>query len=349
MVYELIEEGVGVVWSTAYLDEAENCAEVIVLNEGRVLFQGEPRAMTAQMAGRVFGLRGTGRQRRKVLARALMLPDIVDGVMQGEVIRLVTRKDAPRRSWVTSRKQAKRPWRQWHRASRMHSWTRSAVSPSAPSPRRCVSRSNAVAQARSRRVASRAGSEISPRRTTYPSRLVRVRYSDCSGLTVQANQQPQDDVRAAAAQRGRGACRRSRPLPGAVRSTRAPGLYGAEVLALRRPFCPARTWNSSPVPMASRARAGARRVARVAEAFDLVPHLKEGAAALPLGFKQRLALCCAIMHDPPVLFLDEPTSGVDPLTRREFWGVINAMVARGVTIMVTTHFMDEASTATASP
>jgi ABC-2 type transport system ATP-binding protein len=48
------------------------------------------------------------------------------------------------------------------------------------------------------------------------------------------------------------------------------------------------------------------------------------------------------MHDPPVLFLDEPTSGVDPLTRREFWGVINAMVARGVTIMVTTHFMDEA-------
>ena len=90
---------------------------------------------------------------------------------------------------------------------------------------------------------------------------------------------------------------------------------------------------------------GARRreaVARVAEAFDLVPHLKEGAAALPLGFKQRLALCCAIMHDPPVLFLDEPTSGVDPLTRREFWGVINAMVARGVTIMVTTHFMDEA-------
>jgi ABC-2 type transport system ATP-binding protein len=48
------------------------------------------------------------------------------------------------------------------------------------------------------------------------------------------------------------------------------------------------------------------------------------------------------MHDPPVLFLDEPTSGVDPLTRREFWGFINAVVARGVTVMVTTHFMDEA-------
>ena len=78
------------------------------------------------------------------------------------------------------------------------------------------------------------------------------------------------------------------------------------------------------------------------DAFDLASHMHENASGLPLGFKQRLALSAAIMHEPPVLFLDEPTSGVDPLTRREFWAYINAMVARGVTIMVTTHFMDEA-------
>ena len=91
--------------------------------------------------------------------------------------------------------------------------------------------------------------------------------------------------------------------------------------------------------------AGARRraaIERVVAAFDLGPHLGTNAGQLPLGFKQRLALSCAIMHDPPVLFLDEPTSGVDPLTRREFWGFINSVVARGVTVMVTTHFMDEA-------
>src|SRR5205085_4573107 len=63
---------------------------------------------------------------------------------------------------------------------------------------------------------------------------------------------------------------------------------------------------------------------------------------LPLGFARRLALACAVLHDPPVLFLDEPTSGVDPLTRREFWGHINAMAEHGVTVLVTTHFMDEA-------
>jgi ABC-type multidrug transport system ATPase subunit len=76
--------------------------------------------------------------------------------------------------------------------------------------------------------------------------------------------------------------------------------------------------------------------------FTLTPFLDTDAGALPLGFKQRLALACAIMHEPDVLFLDEPTSGVDPLTRREFWAHINAMVERGVTVMVTTHFMDEA-------
>ena len=81
---------------------------------------------------------------------------------------------------------------------------------------------------------------------------------------------------------------------------------------------------------------------RIVEAFKLGVYLEQNAGALPLGFKQRLALACALMHDPAVLFLDEPTSGVDPLTRREFWGNINAMVEHGVTVMVTTHFLDEA-------
>jgi ABC-2 type transport system ATP-binding protein len=90
---------------------------------------------------------------------------------------------------------------------------------------------------------------------------------------------------------------------------------------------------------------GARRRERIRwafDGFDLASYADMASGDLPLGYKQRLAMAAALMHEPDILFLDEPTSGVDPLARREFWHRINLLAEHGVTVLVTTHFMDEA-------
>jgi ABC-2 type transport system ATP-binding protein len=85
-----------------------------------------------------------------------------------------------------------------------------------------------------------------------------------------------------------------------------------------------------------------RRIAWALTAFALGDYADSKSGDLSLGYKQRLAMAAALMHEPDILFLDEPTSGVDPLARREFWQHINALAESGVTVLVTTHFMDEA-------
>ncbi|HXP31126.1 MAG TPA: ATP-binding cassette domain-containing protein, partial [Stellaceae bacterium] len=95
IVRELVDDGITVVWSTSYLDEAERCAEVLLLHEGRLLHAGPPQRLTERMAGRSFLVEADEGSNRALLGRALRQPEVMDGVIQGEAIRLVMAEGAP--------------------------------------------------------------------------------------------------------------------------------------------------------------------------------------------------------------------------------------------------------------
>ena len=346
MVYALTKEGVGVVWSTAYLDEAENCAEVIVLDAGRVLFAGDPRTLTAGVGGRVYQVRGTGARKREVLAAAIARPEIIDGVMQGEAVRLVVAESrgAPSKVELGAPEIAEIvavPAR----------FEDAFVAMLGGQPKRTL-----AVEASRRDQPGRSGTD----QTAVEASGLTKRFGSftaADGITFKIQR---GEIFGLLGPNGAGNSTTFKMMCGLLRPTagtaRVDGLdlYAAPAAARARLGYMAQKFslygdlsvrqNLEFFAGAYGLSGAARRqaVERVIAAFDLAPHLSSNSGALPLGFKQRLALSCAIMHEPPVLFLDEPTSGVDPLTRREFWGFINQLVGSGVTVMVTTHFMDEA-------
>jgi ABC-2 type transport system ATP-binding protein len=342
MVHELTGEGVGVVWSTAYLDEAESCKDVIVLNEGKVLFDGDPKAMTATMAGRVFHVRGAGQTRRVLLTAALRRPDVIDGIIQGEAVRLVTAEGAATPD-----------------AAALSAAPDAAVVPVAP---RFEDAFVALLGGQPKRTLALDASPHIANDGTPPveARSLTRRFGTFTAADDISFEIRRGEIFGLLGPNGAGKSTTFKMMSGLLRpsagTARVDGLdlYSAPATARARLGYMAQKFslygdlsvrqNLQFFAGAYGLRGQSKRAAveRVIAAFDLGPHVDHNAGSLPLGFKQRLALAAAIMHAPPVLFLDEPTSGVDPLTRREFWSFINAMVGQGVTIMVTTHFMEEA-------
>jgi ABC-2 type transport system ATP-binding protein len=343
MVRELSGEGMAVVWSTAYLDEAEQCEAVLLLNEGRLEYSGAPRALTARISGRSFRIAGVERDRRGLLVDALGLPMVRDGVIQGASVRVVLAEDASRAELETLA--SARGGRLEQVDARFEDAFIDLLggSPggrSALAEKMSFAELDAESAVTCRNLTKRFGAFTATDDVTFD-----VGKGEVFGLLGPNGAGKSTTFKML--------CGLLEPTSGAARVAgldlrHAPGeaklrlgymaqkfsLYG--LLSVRQNL----DLFSGVYGLSGAARR--ERIDEMIETFDLERYLASSPDTLPLGFKQRLALACALMHRPPVLFLDEPTSGVDPITRREFWSHINGLVQKGVTIMVTTHFMDEA-------
>lgn len=330
MITVLVEEGVSIVWSTAYLDEAEKCDTVLLLNEGKLLFYGPPKELTDKVKDRVFLVK-EGEKKRRQLAELLLKEDIVDGVIQGRNIRLVVKPGFDQKTL--------------HLVATPPRFEDAFIDILGGGPK-------GESKLAERRKSIEEGGEV-----VVADHLTK-RFGDFTATNEISFSVGRGEVFGLLGPNGAGKSTTFKMLCGLLKPTegkalingvnlqKAPSVARAQIGYMAQKFS---LYGTLTVLQNLEFFSGIyllegqkNVIDKMVELFDLKNYLDTSADLLPLGFKQRLALACATMHDPPLLFLDEPTSGVDPITRREFWNHINGLVEKGVTVMVTTHFMDEA-------
>ncbi|MBB3409187.1 ABC-2 type transport system ATP-binding protein [Rhizobium sp. BK316] len=341
MVENLTQEGIGVLWSTAYLDEAEACDHVLLLNQGKLLFSGKPHDLTGRVEDRVFKVSGVAGRRRQVLAELLQTKGVIDGVIQGDAIRLVTSKDEiPDIGGNGS--QAK-------------------LTPTPPRFEDAfIDMLGGGPGGRSKLAEAQGSPSETGDRSVIEARGLTKRFGDFTAADKITFDISRGEIFGLLGPNGAGKSTTFKMLCGLLKPTEGEGRVAG--FDLRKDAAEARNQLGYMAQKFSLygdltvmqnleffagvyGLSGSRRRERIelmTGIFDFGRHAGYSAKDLPLGLKQRLALACAVMHEPRALFLDEPTSGVDPITRREFWTHINGLVEKGVTVLVTTHFMDEA-------
>ncbi len=341
MVQDLTHSGMAVVWSTAYLDEAEHCQHVLLLDSGRLLYQGAPQALTERLQGRSYRIPCAPGEQRRLLTAALGSAAISDGVIEGEAVRIVLRQEANLQDL---------------------SGLSMPASPQATPARfedAFVDLLGGHPGGHSRLAEHYQPLPARAEATVSCRNLVR-RFGDFTAAEGVDFEIHQGEIFGLLGPNGAGKSTTFRMLCGLLRPTsgeaRVMGLdlrqtshaakrqlgYMAQKFSLYGLLSVRQNLEFSAGVYGLEGRDKEERIDEMVSIFQLQEHLAHSPEQLSLGVRQRLALACALMHRPAVLFLDEPTSGVDPLTRREFWGHIYGLVQKGVSVLVTTHFMEEA-------
>ncbi|MGP9194885.1 ATP-binding cassette domain-containing protein [Yersinia pestis] len=344
MVHELADDGMLILWSTSYLDEAEQCREVLLLNEGKFLYSGAPQTLTQRMSGRtilVAAQRGTNRQ---LLQHALTLPQVSDGVIQGKYVRLILKPDVDHSQLLQWLNQ---PDAEMKEAEPRFEDAFIDLLGGGPDSESALAKIMP-------RVAG------NPGETVVEAQALTKKFGDFAATDHVNFQVKRGEIFGLLGPNGAGKSTTFKMMCGLLVPSDGKALvlgmdlktssgkarqhlgYMAQKFSLYGNLTVEQNLKFFSGVYGLKGKIQRDKIADMISAFNFTPILKQTPDSLPLGFKQRLALACALMHEPDILFLDEPTSGVDPLTRREFWLHINGMVDKGVTVMVTTHFMDEA-------
>ncbi len=344
MVHELAGDGMLILWSTSYLDEAEQCQDVLLMNEGERLYQGEPTALTRTMAGRSFLMHSPEENNRKLLQRALKQEMVSDGMIQGRSVRVILKKSAT----AEALKQA----------PGMPELEMEETAPRFEDA--FIDLLGGAGTSESPLGAILHTVDGSPDETVIEAKQLTKKFGDFAATDHVNFAVKRGEIFGLLGPNGAGKSTTFKMMCGLLVPTSGNALvlnmdlkvssgkarqhlgYMAQKFSLYGNLTVEQNLRFFSGVYGLRGRAQNDKIDSMSNAFGLKAIARHTTDALPLGFKQRLALACSLMHEPDILFLDEPTSGVDPLTRREFWLHINSMVEKGVTVMVTTHFMDEA-------
>lgn len=336
MVYSLRNQGITVLWSTSYLDEAEKFDSVLLLNNGELIFNGLPQELTQRVAKRVFQTKQPHNNPRAYLRKIMKKQNkLVDAVISGQYVRIVS-KDTELVPELAA-----------------------DFVPVSPRFEDAVIDILGGASMQVSPIAEKINIKNVSDTVIKAENLTKVYGTFTAAKDISFNIK-RGEIFGLLGPNGAGKSTTFKMLCGLAKPTLGNGYilntdmiknpaaarshlgYMAQKFSLFATLSVMQNLNFFSGIYGLHGDKKEKRIKQMVEIFELQPYLKQAAGNLPLGFKQRLALACAIMHNPPILFLDEPTSGVDPLTRREFWNHINSMVEKGVTVMVTTHFMDEA-------
>ena len=399
------DEQLSVVVSTAYMDEAERCAHVHVMNAGHVLADGMPQALAQRAQGLTFVAMPPGGMAARMLQARLLdaASAVVDAVPRGGQVRFIRRPDVDEEALqpllenvvvhprpaeledafmlmlrqhaeaVGGQSSSEEPPAAGADRTLHGSWNDALTAP-APDGQRpaAVTQQDLTAAfpplnegaGASRRDASGVSLQSAVLPVTDHAEPVIVvrdlvrRFGDFTAVASTSFEVWRGEIFGLLGPNGAGKTTTFRMLCGLLPATsgslqvaganlrvaparaRARIGYVAQKFSLYATLTVRENLAFYGAAYGLHGRQLTERIEAMLQRFDLDPEAESG--LLPAGYRQRLAMAAGLIHAPDILFLDEPTSGIDPLARRAFWRTITALSAQGVTIVITTHFMEEA-------